>query len=140
MPILICYDGSPSAKRAVSVARATIADDHAVLLHVWEPPVAFLADAFSDPGLGLEPPLKVLEQSAVNRAQAIATEGHELARNDGLTVEVRVERDETSAWRTILDVADEIEAELIVVGTRGRIAVQSDLLGSVSGAIVHHSR
>ncbi len=50
MSILICYDGSPSAKRAVSVASATLPHGHATLLHVWEPPAAFLADAFGDPG------------------------------------------------------------------------------------------
>ncbi len=53
---------------------------------------------------------------------------------------MRIERDETSVWRTVLDVAKEIDAALIVVSTRGRPAVLSGLLGSVSGAVVHHSQ
>jgi nucleotide-binding universal stress UspA family protein len=138
MPILICYDGSPSAERAISVARATLAGDQAILLHVWNPPVEVLADAFGDPGTP-GPPMEELERLALDRAHAIAQQGHEQASAEGLAVEVRIERDETSVWRTILDVAEEIDAELIVIGTRGRTAVQSALLGSVSGAVVHHS-
>lgn len=130
MPILICYDGSPSAKRAISVAGATLANEQAVLSRVWEPPVAFLADAFGDPGIAPGPPMEELERFALDRAQAIANEGHELARTDGLTVDVRAQRDETSVRRRILDVADEIDAQLIVIGTRGRTAVRSALLGA----------
>jgi nucleotide-binding universal stress UspA family protein len=139
MPVLICYDGSPSAKRAIAVAQATLATGHVILLHIWESPVAVLADAFSDSGIAPGPPIQELNRIATERARTIAEEGQEFARAQGLAVELRVERDVASAWRTILDVADEIDADLIVVGTRGHAAVQSDLLGSVSGAVVHHS-
>lgn len=139
MPALICYDGSPSAKQAIVVARATLAGDWAILLHVWESPVSVLADSFSDSGVAPGPPIDQLNRWAGDRARAIAHEGAEFARSNGLKVELRLERDKASAWRTILDVAEELDADLIVLGTRGRTAVQSGLLGSVSGAVVHHS-
>jgi nucleotide-binding universal stress UspA family protein len=139
MPVLICYDGSPSAKHAIAVAQATLADDWAILLHVWESPVAVLADSLSDAGVGPGPPIQELNRWAGERARTIADEGAEFARSKGLTVEVRLERDKASAWQTILDVAEDTDAHLIVLGTRGRTAVQSGLLGSVSGAVVHHS-
>lgn len=107
MPILICHDGSPTAKQAISVARATLAGDHVILLHVWSPPLAFLADAFSDPGVLPGPTIEDLERFALDRAQEIAQEGQQLARADGLTVETRVERSENTVWRTILDVAED---------------------------------
>ena len=45
--ILLCYDRSVSAKRAIAVAHETLADKPAMVLHVWTPPAAFLAaDAF----------------------------------------------------------------------------------------------
>jgi nucleotide-binding universal stress UspA family protein len=51
-----------------------------------------------------------------------------------------VERSDTATWRTILDVADRVHADCIVIGTHGVTPVQSELLGSVSNAVVHHSR
>jgi nucleotide-binding universal stress UspA family protein len=139
MSIVICYDGSPSAKHAVSVAHSTLGHKPAVLLHVWSPPAEILADAFSTSAAATGPSIVELERWALERAQEIAEQGFELARHIGFAVEVRLERNDTSVWRKILDVADETEADLIVVGTRGQTAVQSVLLGSVSNAVVHHS-
>ncbi|HTX46492.1 MAG TPA: universal stress protein [Solirubrobacteraceae bacterium] len=140
MSVLICYDGSASARHAVAVAAATVSGDDMTLMHAWCPPVAYLADAFSDPGMWGGPSLQKLEQLSEERAKEVADEGERIAREHGLTVALRVVRAEASVWRTILDVADELDAKLIVVGTRGLTAVQSALLGSVSGAIVHHSK
>jgi nucleotide-binding universal stress UspA family protein len=139
MSILICYDGSPSAKHALSVAQATIGHGHVTLLHVWNPPAEFLADSFGTTSAPNEPTIAELERFAVERANAIAQDGHELARQRGLAVDVLVSRNDSSVWRTILDVAEETDAELIVIGTHGATAVQSALLGSVSNALLHHS-
>jgi nucleotide-binding universal stress UspA family protein len=136
--ILLCYDGSPSAKRAIVVAQATIGRNTAMVLHVWSPPEEFLATApFVD--APTEPPIVGLERLARERAQEIAWEGHNVAQGLELTADPRVERSDGAIWRTIVDVADELDAKLIVIGTRGVTAVQSNLLGSVSNAVVHHS-
>ena len=139
MSILLCYDGSESATHAVSVAHATLGRKPATLLHVWSAPVEVLADAFGNPSASGGPSIVELDRFALERAQTIAHEDHELARGLGLAVETRVERSDGAVWRTILDVASDVDAELIVIGTRGATAVQSGLLGSVSNAIVHHS-
>src|SRR5581483_2855918 len=47
MTTLICYDGSDSAKHALTVAHDTLGHRPVTLLHVWTAPAAVLADAFS---------------------------------------------------------------------------------------------
>ncbi len=138
MPVLICYDGSPSAKAAIAVAKARLAaNDRLILLHVWESPVP--VDSFGEAGSQAAPLMQELQRLAIERARTIAHEGAEFAQSKGLEVEVRLVRDKASAWQTILEVADETDANLIVLGTRGLTAVQSGTLGSVSGTVVHHS-
>jgi len=139
MSLLICYDGSPSARHAVAVALETVSGVDVTLLHVWNPPVAYLADAYSDPAARGGPSLQKLEQLSEQRAREIAGEGQRLARAHGPEVSVRIERAGASVWRTILDVADELDCRLIVLGTRGLTTMQSALLGSVSGPVLHHS-
>lgn len=139
MSSLICYDGSPSAREAIRVAWQALSGP-ALLLHVWSPPDAFVADAFSVREAAGGPTTEELERLAVARAQQIADEGRTLAGEIGLEVDAKLARNDSSVWRTILDVAEAEHSDLIVIGTRGRTAVQSALLGSVSGAVVHHSR
>jgi len=137
--ILLCYDGSPSAKHAISTAQATLGSGPVTLLHVWSPPFP-AADSFGLADAPTATPFAELEQFSRERAETIANEGCEFARTLGLGVEARVERSPISGWKTILDVADELGADCIVVGTRGATAVESALLGSVSYAVVHHSK
>jgi nucleotide-binding universal stress UspA family protein len=136
--ILLGYDGSPSSDHAIAVTKAAFGSTPVTLLHVWNPPFP-AADSFGIAAAPAGLSLAELDQYALERAHAVAKQGYELAHQPGSTLEVRVERSGPSLWRTVLDVADELDAELIVVGTRGATAVQSALLGSVSNAIVHHS-
>jgi nucleotide-binding universal stress UspA family protein len=138
--ILVCYDGSRSAKEALAVAAKTLSAEPITLLHIWAPPQAVLADSFADPGVTADPSMEDLERFCLDRARVILAEGHDLARSLGIEVEELLVRGDGVAWRTILDTAAERQCRLIVVGTRGRTAVQSNLLGSVSNAVVHHSQ
>ncbi len=142
MSILICFDGSESAKRALAVAHHTLGSEHKVLLHVWNAPDAVLADAFStrSAAVGAGPAQATLEHLAHERSDDVVAAGAQLAAELGMTVQTRDACSRTSVWQTILQVADEVDAELIVAGTHGVTAVEEDALGSVSGGLVHHSR
>ena len=138
--ILICYDGSDSAKHALTVAHETLGDRPVTLLHVWSPPQQVLPDAFGDPSRA-KPSVVELERFALERAQQIVQDGCVVADELGLPVTPRVEQSasDTPVWQTILDVATDVEADLIVTGTHGATAMQPALLGSVSSGVAHHS-
>jgi len=139
--VLLCYDASPTAKRAIPAARAVLGHKRAVVLHVWQPPSEFLApDWFGGMSTPVGPPVAQLEALAVERAERVAQDGAELARAAGFTAESRAEPSVGRVWRTIIDVAHDTEADVIVVGARGLSTMGSVLLGSVSNAVVHHSR
>lgn|SRR5450432_1813368 len=140
MSILICYDGSPSARRALEVAADTLGGTPAVLLHVWNPPDRIIADAF---GVGQHehaPTYEHLEDLSRQRAGEVLADGLTLAEQLKLSVASRLERDQSTVWRTIIDVADELSSELIVCGTHGHTAMETDLLGSVANPLAHHAR
>ena len=86
MSILICYDGSPSARRALEVAAHTLGGTPAVLLHVWNPPDRIIADAF---GVGVHehaPTYEHLEELSRQRAGEVIADGQALAEQLKLTV------------------------------------------------------
>jgi nucleotide-binding universal stress UspA family protein len=138
MSILLCYDGSPSSKRAVATAAGVLAGEHAVVLHVWNQPERHLADAFSTRE-GAGPSYEDLVRHVRGRAEKIADEGLALARTLGLDGEAQAEPAEASVWRAILDVAEREDASLIVAGTHGETPVQRAPLGSISSALAHHA-
>jgi nucleotide-binding universal stress UspA family protein len=139
MPVLICYDGSTSAQRALSVAASSLDGAPMVLLNIWNPPQRVLADSFGVSESENGPGYEQLEDVATRRAAEILAEGEAEAQVRGFAVTTRQEPNRSSIWKTILDVANDVDASLIVAGTHGTTAVESGLLGSVSNALVHHA-
>lgn len=141
-PTLLCFDGSDGAVHAIRQAGVVLRVSRAIVLTVWEPcavwepydpatiltaPLARLADS----ALGLDDIAKDLAREKMER-------GVELAREAGYEASGRVQEGKT--WRTICDVAEEIDAASIVLGARGLSRVGSVLLGSVSSAVAVHAR
>lgn len=75
-------------------------------------------------------------------ARRTAEEGVARARAAGMTAEAEVRRGEGSATiaRSVMDLADARDADLVVVGRRGMSRLKAVLLGSVSDALVRDGR
>ena len=140
-PVLLSYDGSDSASRAIEAAAALLGGGPAVVLTVWEPTAAFtgydpLAGVSEGMGraAGLE---REMDDIGAQVAQRTAERGTEAAREHGF--DATAQTAEGKVWRAIVDVADEIDARAIAVGTRGHPGLQSLMIGSVANGVVHHS-
>ena len=141
-PSLICYDGTEPARAAVTAAAGVLAGD-VVVVTVWDPvpPLdhARPLDAYLS---ALGPAPAELDAAAEEQARRIAAEGAEMARGAGLDAEPLAVRSRGRIASTLVAVADERDADLIVVATQlvrgseapGQHGEQRAPRGSPSGA------
>ena len=129
-PILLATDGSPDAHLAATAA-VTLASGWGRPLHV--------AHAWDQPRLvaGEIVPSDFLERLQHDANDLLDTEIAAIEKRGGSVAERHVLLG--SPGDAIVDVAAEIKAGLIVVGSRGLGGFKRLLMGSVSEATVHHS-
>jgi nucleotide-binding universal stress UspA family protein len=138
-PVLFCYDGSDGSRAAMAAAAELVAyPAPAVVLTIWQPAAVLLARAGGFGGGYLSDEGKVDGEQAQLAGEA-AEEGVERARDHGYDASSRVEEATEGAGRRIIEIADELDARLIVCGRRGLGAVASALLGSVSHVVLAHA-
>jgi nucleotide-binding universal stress UspA family protein len=127
--IVHATDGSPEAAEALDLAMELAHDTGAKLaiVSVHVVPIG---------GKGLAPPISEVEQP--RGAEHLATGAAERARAAGLDAKPYVLTGEPA--KEITRLAEELDADLIVVGSRGHGAIANALIGSVSRAVLHESR
>jgi nucleotide-binding universal stress UspA family protein len=131
--ILIAIDGSDSAHEALEFGLDLAAeqDARAFVVHV-----APAVDVMPYANFGYVAPSVPHEFDEHDRE--CLQEAAELAAEKGVDVETALLKGRPAD--EIVAFADTIDADLIVVGSRGHGAVASALIGSVSRAVLHESR
>jgi nucleotide-binding universal stress UspA family protein len=142
MMILICYDGSADAQAAIDRSGLLMPGNQATVLVIWETIVEglarngslgmglMLAGSYGDDGTDA-----ALEKAAFDRA----ADGAQRATAAGLVAQPRIAHRQPDVAAAILAAAADVDADVIVLGTRGLSGLESLMLGSVSHAVLHHA-
>jgi nucleotide-binding universal stress UspA family protein len=127
--IVLATDGSSDAERALEYARDLALRDGAqvIVVHAFEPIPGYL---------GVETKSEVAARH-VSAGREIADRARERLEEAGVDVETEVLQGPPA--EAVLRVAGGRQADLIVMGTRGRGGLTSLLLGSVSHHVLAHS-
>ena len=152
-PVLIGYDGSSTARRAVRETAELFGSRRALVVTVWEQGLAYekipmatgsmdnpaiapvMASAPVDPEVAEE-----IDDTLHARAERIAQDGVVLAKSLGLQAEGLAVADEgINVAEAIIDVARERDVAAIVIGSRGLTGLRARLEGSTSSAVLKHS-
>jgi nucleotide-binding universal stress UspA family protein len=137
--VLIAYDGSDYAKEAIAESGRQLATGRkALIVTVTEPMERF-------PFLGVggvpvdEDSVESIFDASRAGAEKTAEEGCDLAREAGLEPQPLVVTG-GPIWNRIVEVADEHDAGLIVIGSHGRSGLKYAVIGSVAAAVAQHSK
>jgi nucleotide-binding universal stress UspA family protein len=129
--ILLAVDGSEHAEKAAELAAqlAREGNDEIVITHVTE----LMPSRFQvQPGIDSE-----FDKDAIALAKGYAAD----MEADGLKVRVELRHSQYGhIARIITNLADDVDAGLIVMGSRGRSDLSALLLGSVAHKVLHLSR
>jgi nucleotide-binding universal stress UspA family protein len=131
-PILFAYDGSEQARATFEeAARQLGTSRRAIVMTVWNTMAAL---PFARPEVV---PVE-LEEAIEARARDMAREGARLAESAGF-IAIAVTRGGGPTWQAIVEVADEQDVSIVVMGSHGRTGAGLVLMGSVSAAVARHT-
>lgn len=133
-PVVFAYDGSDLARAAIVEAGKQLSPGrHALVVTVWQP--------FN---VGFIPPRAIKMNAAAAdevraAAEQTAAQGAELAEAAGFKAEA-VAKEGAPPREGIIEIADEVDSSLIVLGSHGRSGLADVLIGSVAQDVAGHSR
>ena len=139
MKILIAIDGSDASQSVIEAVCPLIAKPESAevkIISVVEPIAPMVAEPFAISAAYYEE----IQEGAIQQAKTFVEKaGADLKGNCPNISNVSSEVLRGAATSTIVEIAEEWNADLIVVGSRGYGFWSRTLLGSVSNAVVHHA-
>jgi nucleotide-binding universal stress UspA family protein len=143
--VLIGFDGTPASERAVRAAATLFAGRRALVVTVWEAGRAF--DLALIPARGYELPMSSIDvrvadevdDALYKEAQQLANWGARLATNNGLEAEGLAVADRVTPADTLVRVANEHDAEALVVGGHKHGRLAELVFGSTTRGVLHHA-
>ncbi|WP_245549755.1 universal stress protein [Gordonia effusa] len=140
--MMIAYDGSSNADRAIEYAGRFLNSNDAYVVTAWEPGSASPARLSSlAAGFGPLPDTTLdadIDEAIRAEAQTINTRGLELAAASGLTAKGSLVEVESTVWGALVAAADALKVDLLVTGTRGSSGLRALLHSSVAQRVLQH--
>lgn len=130
MTVLVAYDGSDPAQKALKHAATTYPDEEIVLLRVAEA-------AGGSIGAGIELAQEKLRELREETRADLTDEVEELITRED--IDFRMEMVAGEPAREIVDFAAEHDVHLIVIGSHGRRGVSRIVIGSVAEKVVRRA-
>jgi nucleotide-binding universal stress UspA family protein len=141
--ILLASDGSESAAHATEVAVELSKKTHSELhvLYVGEDSTASLYPQAADPAWVVQEDLALLEEQGQQFEQlarrTLDAEVQQVRAVGGTVAQAHLRMGTPAA--EIVELAEELEVGLVVVGNRGLGGIRRALMGSVSDSVVRHA-
>lgn len=138
--MLIAYDGSDQAARAMEYAARLLRPGTVEILTAWEPVARQAARAVSRTGLHQSTisPDRVEDDPAYEEALRICREGVAVAEELGLAGRAHLVESATTIASAIVDAAKELDVDIIVTGTRALTGFRSWWTSSTAEQIVRN--
>ncbi|GGM77316.1 universal stress protein [Dactylosporangium sucinum] len=142
MPIRVLagYDGSPAASAAIAAAAKLFPRAKAWVANLWPPPFAddALRRRLWTGAAHIDEFVAAVEREGGREAARIAAVGVTLAAAEGWSAEALVAQTYAGEGLQLAELAEQVDADLVLVGSRGLGGARA-VLGSVSDMAVHYA-